>query len=220
MKKWQWVVAGLYGALVVILTVPVLFAAFGGRFSGGPHGIYAQWPYWLGIVVLILAQAAFLSVPVCAQSARPLNRRPVWFTVLAASFMIGVLGGGLFLTVAEMSVGKGFADNVLWFWLAVAVLVSTWAAWAAVFYSWSRQSGTDAPFWDKAMRMMYRSSILGLLVAVPAHVVARRRDDCCGGLGTIWGIASGLAVMLFSFGPGVFFLFSERWSRLHPKKGG
>jgi hypothetical protein len=70
------------------------------------------------------------------------------------------------------------------------------------------------------MRMMYRSSILGLLVAVPAHVVARRRDDCCGGLGTIWGIASGLAVMLFSFGPGVFFLFSERWSRLHPKKGG
>ncbi len=220
MNKWQWVVAGFYGVFLVILTVPVLLAAFGGGFSGELFGIYAHWPYWFGIAVLIMAQAAFLSVPVCTQFNRPQTRRPVWLTVLAASFMIGLLGGGLFLTVAEMIVGKGFPDNMLWFRIAVVVLVTTWVVWTAVFYRWSRTSGSAAPFWDRSIRVMYRGSILGLLVAVPAHVVARHRDDCCGGLGTIWGIASGLAVMLFAFGPGVFFLFAERWGKLHRGKGG
>jgi hypothetical protein len=30
------------------------------------------------------------------------------------------------------------------------------------------------------------------------------------------GITFGLSIMLLSFGPGVFFLFAERWRRLHP----
>jgi hypothetical protein len=33
---------------------------------------------------------------------------------------------------------------------------------------------------------------------------------------TFVGLTMGFSVMLFSFGPGVFFLFVERWRRLHP----
>ena len=36
-------------------------------------------------------------------------------------------------------------------------------------------------------------------------------------LGTFWGIATGISVMLLCFGPGVFFLFVERFKRLQPK---
>jgi hypothetical protein len=35
--------------------------------------------------------------------------------------------------------------------------------------------------------------------------------------GTFWGIATGISVMLLCFGPGVFFLFVERFERLKPK---
>jgi hypothetical protein len=52
---------------------------------------------------------------------------------------------------------------------------------------------------------------------VPTHIVARARDYCCAGFYTFLGIAFGVAVMLFSFGPGVFFLFAARWKRLHPR---
>ena len=56
-----------------------------------------------------------------------------------------------------------------------------------------------------------------LLVAVPSHVIVRRRDDCCAPAGTFWGIATGISIMLLCFGPGVFFLFVERFQRLKPK---
>jgi len=53
---------------------------------------------------------------------------------------------------------------------------------------------------------------------VPSHVIVRRRDDCCAPAGTFWGIATGISVMLLCFGPGVFFLFVERFQRLKPKE--
>lgn len=66
-------------------------------------------------------------------------------------------------------------------------------------------------------RLWLKGSILELLVAVPTHVVARHRDYCCAGFLTFCGIVFGAAVMLLSSGPGVFFLFVERWKRLHPQ---
>jgi hypothetical protein len=32
----------------------------------------------------------------------------------------------------------------------------------------------------------------------------------------LFGFATGISVMLFSFGPAVFFLFVARWKHLHP----
>jgi hypothetical protein len=62
------------------------------------------------------------------------------------------------------------------------------------------------------VRLLIAGSILELLVAVPTHVYSRAKDHCCGGYATIWGIGVGISVMLFAFGPGVFFLFVRRWA--------
>ena len=69
----------------------------------------------------------------------------------------------------------------------------------------------------RVTRWLLRGSILELLIAVPSHVIVRRRDDCCAPAGTFWGIATGISIMLLCFGPGVFFLFVERFNRLKPK---
>ena len=67
---------------------------------------------------------------------------------------------------------------------------------------------------------MLRGSILELLVAVPTHIVARSRDYCCAGFMTFIGLTLGISVMLFSYGPAVFFLYVDRWRRLHPAPAG
>ena len=63
---------------------------------------------------------------------------------------------------------------------------------------------------------MKRWAWVELLIAVPTHVVARCRDYCCAGLMTFIGLTMGVSVMLFAYGPAVYFLFAERWRRLHP----
>ena len=65
-------------------------------------------------------------------------------------------------------------------------------------------------------KWLLRGSILELLVAVPCHVIVRQRNDCCAPFITFWGIATGMTVMLMSFGPGVFFLFAARIRDMKP----
>jgi len=98
-------------------------------------------------------------------------------------------------------------------------LARFWFIWTVVFRSIAK--GDDAETLLKRVnRWLLRASILELLVAVPSHIIVRHRDDCCAPAGTFWGIATGISLTLLCFGPGVFFLFMERFKRLHPKPPG
>jgi hypothetical protein len=100
----------------------------------------------------------------------------------------------------------------------IFTVLAFWAVWALVFF---RRCAGDEPdaLLKRATNWLLRGSILELIIAVPSHVIVRRRDDCCAPIGTFWGIATGISVMLLCFGPGVFFLFVERCKKLQPKAG-
>ncbi len=92
-----------------------------------------------------------------------------------------------------------------------------WLMWAIIFRRATKSDDPDALL-KRATRWLLRGSILELIIAVPSHVIVRRRDDCCAPAGTFWGIATGISVMLLCFGPGVYFLFVEKFQRLQPKQ--
>jgi hypothetical protein len=92
--------------------------------------------------------------------------------------------------------------------------VAAWGGWALIFWRLSRTT-EPRDFVSRVCKSLLKGSILELLIAVPTHIVARCRDYCCAGFMTFVGLTMGMSVMLFSFGPGVFFLFVARWRRLH-----
>ena len=98
----------------------------------------------------------------------------------------------------------------------ILTLIVFWLVWAIIFRRATKSGSPDALL-KRSTRWLLRGSILELLVAVPSHVIVRRRDDCCAPAGTFWGIATGISVMLLCFGPGVYFLFVERFQKLKPK---
>jgi hypothetical protein len=101
----------------------------------------------------------------------------------------------------------------------VGMLVWTaafWIIWGFIFHGFAKSDDPTALV-VRSTRWLLRGSILELLVAIPSHIIVRRRDDCCAPIGTFWGIATGISVMLLCFGPGVFFLFADRFKRLNPK---
>ena len=214
MKRWALIVAGLYVALLLALTVPAILLAFAPKVGVGEAlKAIVAWPYWLWLLIMLVSQLALLAVPVRVASLRPVTQGPIWRTVLAGGLMAGGLAGGAFLSIYEFLVRDNWSNKLIW--TAVGLAILTWGVWALVFFRMSRVT-EPADIVLRQCRSLFKGSILELLIAVPTHIVARYRDYCCAGFMTFIGLTMGVSVMLFAYGPAVFFLFAERWKRLHP----
>jgi hypothetical protein len=220
MKRWALLVAILYALILAVLALPMIFIGLAPAIDidiKSAAALYIRWQWWLIFAVMGLAQASLLAVPVRVASRRPMSRRPLILTVLVAALMMAGLVVGAFLCIFEFgfyNLGGGWTP-----WTVLVIGIASWCGWTIAFFRLSQRWDAE-DFMSRLCRYLLKGSILELLIAVPTHIVARCRDYCCAGFMTFIGLTLGIAVMLFSFGPGVFFLFVARWRRLHPEQSG
>ena len=188
MKRSALLVAALYCLILVALTVPFLLATFYGSVYGSSGAlaavaeaaeVFAFWPYWIWVAVMITCQLALLSVPVRVASRRPVTQGALWPTILAAGLMAGALAAAAAFAIGEFIYRLENTGNWLG-WCGLAIGMLSWGAWTFVF----RRAAKVEPPADivtRQCRLLFKGSILELLIAVPTHIVARHRDYCCAG---------------------------------------
>jgi hypothetical protein len=236
MKRWAILTVLLYALALALLSVPVIMVAFG---KWGLNSdtqtfkqtvqIYAAWQYWLWLGVLMAGQVLLLLLPISIAEKRLPARRPLKTPIIVTAFFLAnLMLAGItailcaafkedgFLPFAFLSGNVDHPSTLDCFVGVIIPLFAFWLVWAAVFRRYAKSDEPDALL-KRITRWLLRGSILELLIAVPSHIIVRRRDVCCAPLGTFWGIATGISVMLLCFGPGVFYLFVERFNRLKPK---
>jgi hypothetical protein len=208
---WGWIVSLLYLALLAVLTIPFILAAFAPEVKWGAEvfRVYREPYYWIFLVVLGVSQWALLRVPVRVAARRPVSRRSIWLPTLVSGFWFAclVLGAGAALLIASKLDYRGLP------WLVLGAAIGSWIVWAFIFLRLTRAQAPEAVVLHQA-RGLLKGSIAELLVAVPSHIIVRHRHDCCADVFTFFGITMGLSVMLLSFGPGVFLLYAARFQRL------
>jgi hypothetical protein len=239
MKRWAILTVLLYALALLLLTVPVLLVAFA-PWSKNASGMslkeilefFKQWGYWLWLAVLVAGQMLLLWLPINIAEKRLSARRPLQIPIIVTAFFLAnLVFAGLLAIFCTAFKEEGFgifgfltpfkaneispSDMETVIGMIITILVF-WFIWAVIFSHFALADDPGALL-KRGTRWLLRGSILELLVAVPSHVIVRRREDCCAPLGTFWGIATGISVMLLCFGPGVFFLFVERFERLKPK---
>lgn len=232
MKRWAAVTIFLYALTLVLVTAPVLLLANGqwwgrqggfGLTSAKVFDIYHAWGYWVWLGVMVLGAGLLLVVPVDVSQRRTVPQRKLLVPVFTAAFLFANVFFGILFSLGCAITGDD-ALNIFSLmgngdaraWLSLVLIISLlWAVWALVFYRITRADAPDA-LMARLKRWLLRGSILELLVAIPSHVIVRNKEVCCAPLGSFWGITTGLTVMLLCFGPGVFFLFVERFARKRP----
>ena len=198
---WVYAVVGVY--VLILGTVAVL--PFVLPLASGDE----VYPAAAGVMtLLVLCEVAMLFVPVRVASRRPVTRRSLWFPLLGSATLAALLGFGGSLAVAEYLKAD---DNTTW--VVLAVTGAVWLAWTFAFWLMSLDTGPESVA-TRLHRWLLAGSVLELLVAVPTHLVVRRRDECCAGIGTAIGICAGVVVMLLAFGPSVGFLYYRRWKQV------
>ena len=233
MKRWAILTVFIYGLALLLLAVPAIVICFSGKniYSIRTAAtVYLQWAYWLWLAVLVGGQSLLLLLPINIAEKRQPARRNLKIPIIVGGFFLGLLvfSGVLSLLCAiygdnvppyyNLGYDLGGSDNnaIGALLTALVSLLFFWLIWLIIFRRTAAKDEPDALV-KRSMRWLLRGSILELLVAVPSHVIVRRRGDCCAPVGTFWGIATGISIMLLCFGPGVFFLFVERFQKLKPK---
>ena len=195
---WGTIVSILYALIVLVLLVPATVVLGAGEVANS----YKSPLVWFLAGVPIVSQVILLLLR--AETAR--KRLKPQVPILVSAIITGLLLTFVtFLTVSAIIVAipgqTRVSDLVL-----VLPLIS-WIAWGVAFYGLNQDS-TDPV--TGALKWLFRGSVLELLVAVPAHVIVRRRNECCAPILTGFGITCGIAIMLLSFGPTVLLLFQKR----------
>jgi hypothetical protein len=211
MRRWGIVITLFYSLIVVALLVPGAFLLATDFSRSQLHDVpdlYRVGLVWLPVGIVIAGQALllFLSVDTSLQRLKP--RTHILMSVLTAAGLCALLAGAAILSLGFGIYGDKFGgsffdhgSSVLYCWVAL------WGTWAIVFYLYFRNASAQI---TRVTSWLLKGSVLELLIAVPAHVIVRRRNDCSAPAATSFGIATGIAVMLLCFGPSALLLYKKR----------
>jgi len=204
MKILNWVFLALYLFILLGLfgfaystDIPSWLAFFQGL-----HG-RLFWTVFV-FIITIISQVLFIFSTGKIDLQRPKNKFLVLIPIAVAAIALAFLVYGLTLAVTEFFNGSlSFFDNNMGFW---GVIFALWIAWGIVFFQWLKNAEKYTTFKNLIITLI-AGSMLELLPAVLMHLVTSKRNNCFAGMYTGIAISFGLIVMLWSFGPGVIFLF-------------
>jgi hypothetical protein len=178
----------------------------------------------IAVIALIIANTIFfaligslLLILIGHHWELPKTQKSIILPLLGSATCAALLFGGAAMASQEFFFGgesrRDLADTV-----ANILLISTgvvWVGWIVLFACVSR-SVNRLTLSDRLYQSLLAGSLLELLVAIPMHLVVRRRSYCCAGENTGMAIGVGIVVMIIALGPAVFFLFFRRYKQAYP----
>ena len=218
MRRWGLVISLFYAASVLGILVPVAVFLSGASDQTGwnglvnqVQGVFATGIIWILIVIILGSQILllFLSVDTSFKKLKP--RMHIWVSCAVVGALTALMMFGILLSLGVGIEGEKFVNRldspavtgtVVWL-----VCGGSWLVWGIAFYVYLRNKSEVV---NRIVSWLLKGSVLELLIAVPSHVIVRRREHCCAPVLTSFGITTGIAIMLLSFGPSVLFLYKKR----------
>lgn len=216
MRKWGVVISVFYALIVLGVLVPggVLFLGpelrDWSKFLEALTDTYKAWRFWIPAGAVLSGQVLLLFLSVDTRWRRLKPRRHIFVSCAVAGMLVALLTFALVFSLKVGIQGEKFDRTGDWTINGAHVLGFAgflWLWWGFVFSAYLRNSSEVV---TRIVSWLLRGSVLELLVAVPCHVIERRRDDCSAPIVTSFGIVTGIAVMLLSFGPSVLLLYKKR----------
>lgn len=216
MRKWGLIITLLYLVIVLALLVPgTIFLITDSRqvFLDNMRGAYRTGFTWVNIGFFVIAEALLLLLTVDTSQRRMKPRAHIFVSAATTGVLLAILTFAVVFSLVAARWGDGF-DVKLNGMTVAATFFASWIAWGIIFYRLTRDAD-DAV--TRAVSWLLRGSVLELLIAVPAHIIVRRRHDCSAPIATGFGISTGIAIMLLAFGPSVLLLYKKKMDALKPK---
>jgi len=214
MRKWGIIISVSYALILLGLLLPAFGLIAEDKFYGWARffkdwgEIWQAWEVWTTVAILLAGQALLLFLSVDTSWRRLKPRAHILVSCVTGAILTALISCAVIWSLGVAFGGDKFRISFtgsqfdMLGWLGVL-----WLLWGIVFYFYFRNASAVV---TRIVTWLLRGSVLELLVAVPCHVIVRRRHDCSAPGVTSFGIVTGIAIMLLSFGPSVLFLYKKR----------
>jgi hypothetical protein len=213
MHKWGVIITVFYALIFVSLLIPVAALIvvdnrpFLPEFYNATKWFYGYLGSWIIFAVILSGQAILLFLSVDTSFKRLKPRAHIAVSCIAASMLFALL---TLAVISSLGVAA-YSDRFMDYWSSapqdLGFCAFLWLLWGILFYLYFRNS-IDVT--TRLVSWLLKGSVLELLIAIPCHVIVRRREHCCAPIMTSFGIVTGIAVMLLCFGPSVLLLYKKR----------
>lgn len=215
MKYWGILIAIFYGLIITILIPPLGYFCFGERNVIGD--IFSSVGLWIYAIIIIVGEILLIIIPVDISERRIIKRKKLLIPIITSAILFSFLLIMVVLSVLTAFYGDKIDNTFDYFFIIIVVVIIFWIFWSILFYKNNKNNDPENII-NRIMSWLIKGSILELLVAIPSHIIVRQKDECCAPIFTFAGIATGLSVMLLSFGPGIIFLYAKKIRKKRNKK--
>jgi hypothetical protein len=227
MRRWGIVISVFYAVILLGIIIPAAVMLSGASENGGLSSFvravrdtYAEGLTWFLIATVLISHMLLLFLSVDTTQKRLKPQANIWLSCLVAGALTAMMAWGIYWSLGVAIRGEKFLEtgpNNFTSLEVMAVLAGMWLIWTIPFYLYLRNKSDVV---NRVISWLLKGSVLELLIAVPCHVIVRRKEHCCAPVVTSFGIATGVAVMLLSFGPSVLFLYKKRMEGYERAKSG
>jgi hypothetical protein len=213
-RKWGIVITAVYALILLAVLVPGAILLGQDKFHGWPALFrsswegFSEWIFWIPTSILVFGQALLLFLSVDTSQKRLKPRAHILVSCAVGGVLTALLTSMMIWSLGFVIRGENFWDHIFETNLSVlAFWAGLWLLWGILFYVYFRNS---SEWVTRIISWLLKGSVLELLIVVPCHVIVRRRHDCSAPVATSFGIATGIAIMLLSFGPSILLLYKKR----------
>ncbi len=223
MKLWSVPVIAAFVLVIFLSLLPLGMMSFGPERGARAANAMSRNAWFIGWVVTMAICQGVLLIRVAPSENRPRARRKLLPAIIATSLCLSLL---LTMVLLMLPLGiKGdrtlnvafdvsrsvypFKSELLLPLTLVGFVIAQWVVWTVLLQKYA-DPANPGHFMARLTRWLVAGSVAELVVAVPCHVLARKRDDCCAPLVTFWGIVTGISILLLCLGPAVMYLVQDR----------
>jgi hypothetical protein len=226
MRNWGTIVTGFY--ILIVAGLSPVFGLFALNIGDRPLFEHldwyldpANWRYWSGVALLGGGPLVLFVVGVDTSRRRLKPRRHILVSAAAAGLaltllVVAVIANVIMAIPRDVRSVIEVSDGDTLGWIILAACLGCWLLWALVLWRMGERLLDPA---TRVYRLLVAGSVLELLIALPSHVIVRQRNECSAPEVTSLGVATGLAILMMSLGPGALFLYRARMRRLSSRSG-
>ena len=210
--RWVYAVIGVYLLLLIgIGSLPIIAAFLSSKGDAGGVAVLA-----LFVAIFFAAGGMLIIVPVRTQWQDAISQRAIWWPLIGSCILFAILCIAVGAALTALIYGDKDPDPTFGISL-ISGLGVLWLGWVVFFWLLSR-SLDPLSLSMRLYKSVLAGSIVELVVAVPMHLIVRRRNDCCAAAITGMAICLGALTAIMALGPGIYFLYKRRWDEVYRLK--